>query len=92
MNKPYKYIRIKFQDCINADPDFCTIINLRGSAALGGKYELSECFLFPRFFLGDNNCTLVGLETHTSALCGEMPLGALDTHSGGIFVTSLLGQ
>lgn len=43
-----------------------------------GRYELSECFLFPHvniFSLLDNNSTLVGSETHTSALCGEVPLG-----------------
>ena len=71
----------------NADPDLYPITNVEESAARG-RDELSECFLFPHvniFFLGDNNSTSVGSETHTSTLCGETPLG-LPTHAVEAFL------
>lgn len=69
-------------------------ITCRGESAARGRFKLSECFQFPHVnisFLGDNNSSSVDSETHTGALCGEMPLG-LQTHSRGIFMTGLLGQ
>lgn len=65
-----------------ADPDFYPIRDVEESAAWG-RTELWVLSLSPHAnisFLQDNDGTLVGSETHTSALYGDVPPG-LSTHT-----------